>query len=156
YGPGKMVGGVADNPNRPQYRTYKVARWSGDPADTAHVERTDAYPADPLVHHSWSEYIAGAKPYGAPTRIWQLPYNDVVAPHDTDSADAEGPDVQGDQMLWCVYNAAAPAAHNTPASSPPPMGVEVQQTTFAFNRQGALGNTIFVKFKIINAGSNTL
>jgi hypothetical protein len=32
------------------------------------------------------------------------------------------------------------------------MGIEVQQTTFAFAAQGALNNTIFIKYKFINRG----
>src|SRR5262245_21131581 len=156
YGPGKMVGGTFDDPNRPQYKVYKVARFSGDPADTTHLTRSATYPDDDLVHHSWSEYIAGAAPYGAPLRTYRLPYQDVVAPADTDSVDVVGPDVLGDQMLWTVYNDADPSLHQNNAGQTAPLGVEVQQTTFGFNRQGALGNTVFVKFKIINAGANTL
>jgi hypothetical protein len=156
YGPGKMVGGTADDPNRPAYKVYKVARFAGDPADTTHVTRSAAYPADELVHHSWSEYIAGAAPYGAPLRTYRLPYQDVVAPADTDSVDVVGPDVLGDQMLWTVYNDADASLHQNGAGQTAPLGVEVQQTTFGFNRQGALGNTVFVKFKFINAGSDTL
>lgn len=156
YGPGKMVGGTFDDPNRPAYKVYKVARFSGDPAETTHVTRAATYPDDELVHHSWSEYIAGAAPYGAPLRTYRLPYQDVVAPADTDSVDVVGPDVLGDQMLWTVYNDADPTLHQNGAGQTLPLGVEVQQTTFGFNRQGALGNTVFLKFKIINAGVNTL
>jgi hypothetical protein len=78
YGPGKMVVGTFDDPNRPDYKVYKVARFSGDPQDTMHVTRAPNYPDDELVHHSWSEYIAGAAPSvprSAPTacrtRTWR-------------------------------------------------------------------------------------
>ena len=154
YDPGIMIGGTYDNPNRPEYKVYKVARFTGNPEDTAHVTRVSSYPDDELVHHAWSEYVAGAAPFGAPLRTYRLPYQDVVAPADTDSVDVVGPDVLGDQMLWCVYNDANPAVHQNMKTAP--LGVEVQQTTFGFNRQGALGNTVFVKFKIINKGANTL
>ncbi len=160
YGPGKMAGGTFDNPNRADYKVYKVARNSGAQAedgslvDTAHVERAASYPDDALVHHSWSEYMAGAVPYGAPWKLYRLPV--TATPDPADSLDVPGPDVLGDQMLWCVYNDADGALHTNNAGQTAPLGVEVQQTTFAFNRQGALGNTLFVKFKIINAGSNTL
>jgi hypothetical protein len=163
YGPGKMVGGTFDNPNRPQYRVWKVSRNTGSLMgdgrtleDTSHVERAGTYPEDPLVHHSWSEYMAGAAPYGAPWRLHRFPYQDVTAPADTDSVSVPGPDVIGDQMLWCVYNDADVDLHNNNAGSTVPLGVEVQQTTFAFNRQGPLGNTIFVKLKFINAGGANL
>jgi len=45
-------------------------------------------------------------------------------------------------MLWCVYNDADVTLHINNAARPPPLGVEVQQTTFGFNRQGGLGNTV--------------
>ncbi len=46
--------------------------------------------------------------------------------------------------------------HTDDAGLTAPLGVEVQQTTFAFNRSGPLGNTIFLKFKLINKGGNRL
>ena len=69
--------------------------------------------------------------------------------------DADGnPQVLGDQTIWCVYNDANANAHDNMQTNP--LGIEVQQTTFAFNRTGALGNTIFLKFLIINKGGNTI
>jgi len=71
--------------------------------------------------------------------------------------DGEGnPLIIGDQTLWCVYNDADPTTHKSDEGSTDPLGVEIQQTTFAFNWKGALGNTVFIKFKIINKLSNTL
>lgn len=154
YGPGKMVGGSFDNPSRPDYITYKVARFSGNPSDTAHVERAASYPDDQLVHHSWSEYMFGAVPYGAPWKLYRL--LDTSTPAPDDSVDVPGPDVLGDQMLWCVYNDADGTLHTNNAGQTSPLGVEVQQTTFGFNRQGPLGNTVFVKLKIINKGTDQL
>ncbi len=150
YGPGTMTGGSADNPATARFREYKVKGWTGDPSDTAHVDRSAedlaADPvADPLVHNSWSEYVNGAKQDGAPTRMW-----------DINGTMVEGPDVLGDQMLWSVYNDADPTNHTNDAGSSTPLGVEIQQTTFAFNRQGALGNTVFIKYLIINKGANQL
>lgn len=160
FGPGIMLpGGGFDNASNPNYKVYKVARFSGDPSDTAHVNRTadelEADPvADPLVHHAWSEYMAGAAPYGAPTRTYRLPVTDTADP--SDSVDVLGPDVLGDQMLWAVYNDADPSRHTNDAGGSTPLGVEIQQTSFAFNRQGPLGNTTFTKYIIINKGTNTL
>ncbi|MEW5702631.1 MAG: hypothetical protein AB1792_10420 [Candidatus Zixiibacteriota bacterium] len=76
-----------------------------------------------------------------------------------DSLDGSGnriPLILGDQTLWSVYNDADPGAHTHRAGSTAPLGVEVQQTTFAYGRGGALGNTIYIKFLIINKGSNRL
>ena len=160
YGPGGMVGRIHDDPNRPEHRVYKVARWTGDPADSSHVERTPAELTadprlDPLDHHAWSEYIAGAKPFGAPTRIHRLPLTSTPQPDD--SVDVEGPDVLGDRMLWEVHNDANPANHDPGGyGGTAPLGVEVQQTTFAFDRSDELGNVVFLRFRIINKGTNVL
>jgi hypothetical protein len=157
YGPGAMVGNTFDDASRPEYQVYKVVRFTGDPADTDHVEHSAAAVAadrtlDPVIHHSWSEYIRGAAPYGAPTRMYDLP--DPANPGST--IQVEGPDVSGDQMLWAVYNDADASRHQNKAGKSAPLGLEIQQSTFAFNRQGALGNTVFLRFKIINKGGQNL
>lgn len=66
------------------------------------------------------------------------------------------PAILGDQFLWSVCNDANPTQHTNNSASTLPLGVEVQQSTFAYARGGALGNTIFMKFKFINRGGNTL
>lgn len=159
YGGYGMVGGTYDQPDLPQHRTYKVARWTGDPADSARVERSPAELAadpllDPSLHDGWSAYLAGAAPYGAPTRLYRLPNTATPAPDD--SVDVEGPDVLGDQMLWCVYTDAHPLLHTNQAGSTAPLGVEIQQTTFAFARADDLSNILFIRFRILNKGGNTL
>src|SRR5262249_19408500 len=90
FGAGAMLGALPDDPSAPQYIVYKVARWTGNPSDSSHVDRTAAELAadpqlDPLLHHSWGEYLAGAAPYGAPTRIYRLPVTSTPDP--TDSVD---------------------------------------------------------------------
>ena len=56
YGPGTMTGSGPGSPSLPEHRVWKVRRWSGDPQDTAHVERAPGgAQVDVLVHHSWSE-----------------------------------------------------------------------------------------------------
>jgi len=62
----------------------------------------------------------------------------------------------GDATIWSVFNDADPNVHTNDAGSTAPLGVEIQQTVFAFNRSGSLGNIIFVKWKILNKGGNTL
>lgn len=68
--------------------------------------------------------------------------------------DATGhPLLSGDATVWSVYNDADPSAHFTGTA---PLGIEIQQSTFAFNRTGPLSRTIFLKFKLTNEGGNTL
>ena len=66
------------------------------------------------------------------------------------------PLLSGDATIWSVFNDADPAFHTNDAGSTAPLGVQVQQTTFAFNRSGPLGNMIFVKLKLKNGGSDRL
>ena len=88
---------------------------------------------DPLVHHSWSEYMRGAR--RTARRRASIGYRSPnQRPRPTPST--LGPDVSGDQMLWAVYNDADPASHTNDAGSSPPLGVEVQQTTFALQPPG--------------------
>ena len=77
---------------------------------------------------------------------------DQGAPVDSTGA----PALLGDAMIWSVYNDAEPGAHNNNAGSTNPLGVEIQQSTFAFTRSGALGNIIFIRFKLLNKGGNQL
>jgi hypothetical protein len=159
YAPGPMVGTTPADPTDPRHRVYKIARWTGNAADSTHVVRPAFELAadpnlDPLVHHAWSEYLAGAAPFGAPTRTYRLPL--TATPDPTDSADVVGPDVAGDQMLWCVYNDADPANHVSGAGATAPLGVEIQQTLFAYNSDENLRNTVFMRLKIIHKGGGTL
>ena len=63
----------------------------------------------------------------------------------------------GDLTIWSVYNDANPSIHtNGSAGRTKPLGLEIQQTSFAYGRQGALGNIIFLKFRLINKGVNNL
>ena len=60
----------------------------------------------------------------------------------------------GDATIWSVYNDADWSVHLIYGNGP--LGVEVQQTTFAFNRAGPLSNTVFFLFKIANKGGVNL
>ncbi|HVP07127.1 MAG TPA: dockerin type I domain-containing protein [Candidatus Acidoferrum sp.] len=66
------------------------------------------------------------------------------------------PAILGDQTTWCVYNDADPSRHLNPSGETQPLGIEVQQTSFAFSETGSLSRTIFLKYKIINKGLRTL
>jgi len=81
---------------------------------------------------------------------------DQGAPWDTNAAGEVIPDMVGDQMLWAVFNDANPAQHTNDAGLTAPLGIEVKQTTFAFNRQGSLGNIVVFRMRVSNKGSNTL
>ncbi len=143
----------------PEHVVYKVSRWTGHPADTARVERSAFELAadatlDPLAHHSWSEYMRGAAPHGAPWRLHRLP--DTSTPAAGDSVDVPGPDVTGDQMLWCVFHDANPASHTSPAGSTAPLGVEVRQAVMAWHRMGPFSGAALVRWDVVLRGDHDL
>lgn len=78
--------------------------------------------------------------------------SDMGAPADS----LGNPKLLGDQTCWAVFNDANPAQHGNDAGETLPLGIEVQQTSFAYGRSGPLGNTIYIKYLIINKGGNTL
>jgi hypothetical protein len=130
-----------DDPSKPEYIVYKVVRFTGNldaiSGDTAHVERdpNEAAVEDELVHHSWSEYMAGAAPHGAPWKTVLTAGTRLAGRFRRRAGSGRGR--RHDDVA--VYNDADPGNHTNDAGGSDPLGVEVQQTTFAFNRQGALG-----------------
>ena len=86
----------------------------------------------------YTEYMNDAVPQGAPL-------------------DSLGnPLLLGDALIWSVFNDANPAWHVNPAGSTAPLGLEIQQSVFAFASGGALGKTVFVKWRLANKGANRL
>lgn len=55
----------------------------------------------------------------------------------------------GDQQLWSVSNDADYDKHKGVGATKP-MGIELQSTFFGYDRPGALSNTVFIRYKIIN------
>jgi hypothetical protein len=61
-----------------------------------------------------------------------------------------------DMLCWAVYNDADPSRHTNDAGNSTPLGVEIRQSTFAFNRQGPLGNIVFLRWEMLNKGGNQI
>jgi Dockerin type I domain len=78
--------------------------------------------------------------------------SDMGAPVD----DYNNPYLLGDQMCWAVYNDADSSKHHNRVGTTQPLGLEIQQSTFAYERSGSIGQLIFIKYLIINEGGNTL
>lgn len=74
------------------------------------------------------------------------PYHDVNNNGIYDPAQGDYPKFLGDEALWMVYNDKGNAA----VANKTPIGIEVQETIFAFNRSGPLSNAQFMEYKIIN------
>jgi hypothetical protein len=76
------------------------------------------------------------------------PFNDVNSNNTWDPG-IDSPLRWGDQQLWTVSNDLNPSNHNLTGLTSP-MGIELQSTFFGYDVPGALGNTVFIRYKIIN------
>ncbi len=69
------------------------------------------------------------------------------------NADEDSPDILGDETVWCVYNDGQPLAQRSRFAGIRPQGIEVRQTVFAFASKGAIGNIVFVRYRLKNTGT---
>jgi hypothetical protein len=117
---------VAANPLNEQFRIYKVVKH-------------DSLAAQNGEYDSWNSWPVKQ---GAP---WvDLNGDGIYTPRHGDI-----PEFFGDQMMYWVYNDLNYSGHvNT--SKGLPMGVEIHVLMWGYNQEGALGNTIFLRYQIIN------
>jgi hypothetical protein len=121
-----VPGVVGADPASPDFRVFKLLRH---------------YATLPEAAAALADYNTYARPYGAPD-VQML---------------ADGSlDVPGDQMLWSVFNDADPFHHYNEAGRTAPLGVEVQQTTWAYDRPGALGQAVILGFHLTNRSGAVL
>lgn len=133
YIPGPMSGGTFME-DRDEFKVYKIIK---DLRDQGFYDAVRPEAPDSMIE-LWNDYHSWPSDMGAPL-------------------DDEGnPKIIGDQTLWCVYNDADPSVHVNSAGSSEGLGIEVQQTTFAFNRTGALGQCLFIDFRFINKSGETI
>ncbi|MBN2416127.1 hypothetical protein JXO52_09805, partial [bacterium] len=62
-------------------------------------------------------------------------------------------EVVGDQMLYCVYNDLGTHEY---LNDTEPLGVEVQQLTWGYMKEGPLEHIAFIRFRVINKGGNNI
>ena len=121
---------------------------------------TTEYSPGPMVDGSYNpNYI---DPH---YRVYSIDYNSGPGDPDWDEWPSEEgaplnelgePLLLADRTLWCVYNDADSSRHTTEPGETAPLGVEIQNTVFAFDSTEAFGYVIFMKYLIINKGSNYL
>jgi hypothetical protein len=142
---------------------YDAGLWMGakvrDTVRIAMAEYSSEFVPGPMKNGTYQADKAEFKVYkikrgddaasNADYRDWPV---DQGAPVDS----LGNPALIGDQLTWSACNDADLTKHTNNAGGTKTLGVEVQQSTFAYARGGALGNTIFMKFKIINKGANRL
>jgi hypothetical protein len=83
------------------------------------------------------------------------PWKDVNGDGEYKPADGDHPDILGDVFHWYVMNDGDAATH-TPLWGTSPMNVDIQTSLFGFNQAGPMGNILFVRWVMINRGSDEL
>lgn len=144
YGPGPMIGGTFDpgQLDKGEYRVYKIYRDSTPTSENG--PNTD-----------WLEW-----PFDQGAPADSIDSIITTEAEDTTIVDTfygePRPALVGDQTLWTVFNDANPALHTVNQGSTDPLGIEVQLTSFAFDREDPFGNIVFVRYKLLNKGGKDL
>ncbi|MEZ5360670.1 MAG: hypothetical protein R3F48_17790 [Candidatus Zixiibacteriota bacterium] len=165
--PDPIADGVADAVRSP---LYAAGLWAGGRDSATNEVRV-------IISEYNDEYVPGNMEGGTfvpdnpdfkifkmtpnmdPTSQMYLDYMSIAVPLGAPTKEVNGetvPDITGSQMLWAVYNDANPAQHTNNSGETNPMGIEVRQSTFGFDREDALGEIVFLKWQIFNKGGNTL
>jgi hypothetical protein len=154
---------VADDPGKAEYRIYRVRpdmKPTTDPTTQAaelatlqndevpYVDRWQTLSANDLLTQYWNDWNQWPASEGAP----YTDANGVVHMNGGNTYDPTTciPGFPGaDQTQWMVMNDVN-SSRTIALYSSNPIGLEVQRTIWAYNRPGALGNTIFISYKFIN------
>ena len=83
------------------------------------------------------------------------PWKDANGDGEYKPADGDHPDILGDVFHWYVMNDGNAATH-TPLWGTAPMNVDIQTSLFGFNQAGPMGNILFVRWVMVNRGSDEL
>ena len=83
------------------------------------------------------------------------PWKDANGDGEYKPEDGDHPDILGDVFHWYVMNDGNAATH-TPLWGTSPMNVDMQTSLFGFNQAGPMGNILFVRWVMINKGSDEL
>ncbi|SYZ72040.1 exported hypothetical protein [Candidatus Zixiibacteriota bacterium] len=145
YSGGLWVGGKVGGETRVTLADFASEYWPGPmsggtfipEADTAKIYRTYKLYADSMESNPNTDYNEWPIAQGAPVDEFGRPL------------------LKGDQMLWSVCNDANPAQHTLVASESAPLGIEVHQSTWAYNSPSR-DRIIYMEFGLFNKGGNDI
>ncbi len=143
--------GVATSNLVNDYQPGKVGSLPGDPQNKIYVINS----SDSAFGTSWQDY-RNAVNSGAD--FYDGNNDGVYDPVDLNGNNSwdmneDRPDILGDVTAWCVYNDGVPV--NQRYFYQNPLGLEIQQTIFAYSQNTApfLTNTIYIRYRILNTGT---
>jgi hypothetical protein len=158
---------TADDPDKEEYRVYRVrpdikpiagVTNPDDPKaatqlalvanEVAYVGRFETYTAEDIVKQYWKDWTEWPASQGAPfTDANGIAHISGGSGYNAATCTPGFPG--SDQTQWMVMNDLNKTLTNNLYGSNP-IGIEVQRTIWAYNRTGALGNTIFMSYKFVN------
>ncbi len=116
------------------------------------ISKTDFTAADPGVDFVEWPFEDGA-PYAMDDRGNPIDKDGNII--DRDDYGNMVPLLIGDKTYWSVSNDLDITAHTQPFNTPP-LGVELHQMLWGFDRADAFGDMMFMKYTVINKGINTI
>ncbi len=154
---------VPGDPGNSEYRVYRVRpdiKPTTDPSvqsaelvalqnsEVSYISRFETYSNTDLQNQYWTDWNNWPAAEGAPfTDANGVAHVNGGPGYDPATCTPGFPGA--DQTEWMVMNDVNPIrTRNLYGSNP--IGIEVQRTIWAYNRPGALGNTIFVSYTFIN------
>lgn len=153
--PGKILSsGVAEDPNHPAVRIYRIRRDFQTAPDEEFVQDASEFFNVPLYQVSREQIQTIREQYARDWAEWPAdrgaPFSDLNFNGIYEPLLGEEPGLQdADQVIWLVCNDLDEAAtywlHGCP-----PIGLELQMTLWGYKVGGPLGQTIFRRYRIIN------
>ncbi len=145
YSGGLWMGGKVNDSLRVAIADFDTEYWPGPissgtyipHADTIAAYRVYKLSADSASSNPNADYLQWPISQGAPIDNYNHP------------------DINGIQTLWSVFNDANPSRHTLIAGGTPPLGVEVRQTTWAYDDIGR-DKIIFIDYQLFNKGGNSI
>jgi hypothetical protein len=138
----------AEDPGADHVRIYRVRRDYATATDfSAEIDKTASTASEVYAQYEadWNEWPASS---GAP-------YEDVDGNGSYDpTIDIPG-FVGADQTIWFVSN-DLDASKTLYMYGSQPLGLEMQATIWGYNTAGALGNTVFRKYKLVNKSATPI
>ena len=147
YGAGLWMGGIVDG--EPRVTLTKSTSWRGE------------YVPGPMFAGSFL-------PDDPSFKVYKL-YSDSLESNPNDDylnwpvsqgapVDQAGhPAMLGDRLLWSVFNDADLSRHDIDGGGCHPLGVEVQQTVWAYESTDIdTSNVVFIRYKLYNKGDNAI